>query len=42
MEISIVQGNQVPYEAHECLRPHLGVDLTGKLQISAFANFIIS
>lgn len=23
MEISIVQGNQVPYEAHECLRPHL-------------------
>lgn len=27
----------VPYEAHECLRSHRGVDLTGKLRVSAFA-----
>lgn len=26
-----------PYEAHECLRSHRGVDLTGKLLVSAFA-----
>ena len=28
----------VPYEAHECLRSHRGVDLTGKLRVLAFAN----
>lgn len=27
----------VPYEAHECLRSHRGVDLTGKLRVLAFA-----
>lgn len=27
----------VPYEAHERLRSHRGVDLTGKLRDSAFA-----
>jgi len=26
----------VPYEAHECLRSHRGVDLTGKLRVFGF------
>ena len=29
----------MPYGAHECLRPHRGVDLTGKLRDSAFAYY---
>ena len=29
----------VPYEAHERLRSHRGVDLTGKLRDSAFACY---
>jgi len=29
----------MPYGAHECLRPHRGVDLTGKLRDLAFACY---
>lgn len=34
---AFVQGVRMPYGAHECLRPHRGVDLTGRLQDQAFA-----
>ena len=29
----------MPYGAHECLRPHRGVDLTGKLRDLALAYY---
>lgn len=29
----------MPYEAHECLRFHRGVNLTGKLRVLAFAYY---
>ena len=32
MEFPSYRVALVPYEAHEYLRPHLGVDLTGKLR----------
>jgi len=31
----------VPYEAHECLRSHRGVDLTGKLRVFGFRLILI-